>query len=213
MSRQKNIERLREALTPAWDRPRPPVGHPDRRDWFVTASGRRLYILDPDPEELSIEDIAQGLSRICRFGGHTREHYSVAQHSLLVSHVVPPCYALEGLLHDASEAYLGDIIRPLKMLLPGYRQIEKRWEDVIASRFGLLFASQHVGGDAKLVVKEADLVALATERRDLMHANEFLDGVAAWESRAALPEKIQPMPEEDARECFLDRYRELVGHP
>ncbi len=132
-------------------------------DWFQTWSGKELYISDPDPKKICIEDIAHALARQCRYNGHVDvAHYSVAQHSVLVSNIVPPELALVGLLHDAAEAYLGDCIRPLKNRLSEYRALEHLWEMAIRERFLLSLAPS----DCRLI-KEADLVLLATERRDL----------------------------------------------
>src|ERR1700683_336889 len=86
----------------------------DRGAWIVTFSGRRFYVLDPRPSDVRIEDIAHSLSLQCRFNGHVKNFYSVAQHSVLVSERCDPADALYGLLHDASEAYIGDMSAPLK---------------------------------------------------------------------------------------------------
>ena len=82
--------------------------------WFTTYTGKKFHIFDPSLDEIDIADIAHSLSLICRYGGHLPEHYSVAQHSVLVSNLVPENIALEALLHDAEEAYTGDMIRPFK---------------------------------------------------------------------------------------------------
>lgn len=129
--------------------------------WILTYTGRRFDLLAPRAELVSTLDIAHALSQVARFNGHTRHHYSVAQHSLLVASIVPPGLQLTALLHDATEAYVGDMVRPLKALLPDYSEIEHGIWLAICDRFNLdptLPSSIH----------EADMIALATERRDLM---------------------------------------------
>ena len=96
----------------------------------------------PDPMMILIEDIAHSLSMTCRYAGHCRDFYSVAEHSLLVEslgqgRVVQKRQLMAYLLHDASEAYLGDVTSPLKSLLPNYRDLEQRWDAAIRDRFGL----------------------------------------------------------------------------
>jgi len=85
--------------------------------FLPTCTGRRVHIADPLPDEIDIEDIAHGLSHVCRFAGHVPLYYSVAQHSLLVSELLDERTAMWGLLHDASEAYLHDLTRPLKRVM------------------------------------------------------------------------------------------------
>lgn len=167
-------------------------------DWFQTISGMQFYPLDPRPEDIRTGDIAHGLSMICRFGGHVREFYSVAQHSVLVSHAVPPRHALWGLLHDATEAYLGDMIRPLKLSMPAYQEVEKRLEAVIAEVFNLPMPMPRE-------VKHADNMLLMTERRDLLPVHR------EWSPRAEpLPGVIVPWTPARARAEFMDRFVELV---
>jgi 5'-deoxynucleotidase YfbR-like HD superfamily hydrolase len=129
--------------------------------WIQTYSGKKFDLLNPTPESISIFDIAHALSNICRYTGHTKEFYSVAQHSVLASVNVPPKDALAGLLHDATEAYLTDISKPLKMLLPEYCKLEDKIYKIIAAKFGL-------PAELPASVKEADLRLLATEKRDLL---------------------------------------------
>lgn len=174
--------------------------------WTLTSKGARFFPLDPRPGDIDIEDIAHALSNVCRFGGHCRTFYSVAQHSVLVSRHVPRRLALHGLLHDASEAYCGDLVRPIKRKCRDYQSIELVIEAVVALRFGLAYITP-------AEVKAADNRALMTERRDLMPPcpwawteDQAADGgVPPWE------ETIIPVGPEVARAMFLERFAELGG--
>ncbi|HKK06533.1 MAG TPA: hypothetical protein VKA50_11875 [Gammaproteobacteria bacterium] len=88
--------------------------------WILTYTGRRVDLLDPDPATIEPEDIAHALSNMCRFNGHCRHFYSVAEHSWHVALLVSRENALQGLMHDAAEAYVADITRPLKPYLTNY---------------------------------------------------------------------------------------------
>ena len=174
--------------------------------WIQTASGRRFPLLAPSPEDVAIEDIAHALANVCRFAGHVREFYSVAQHSVLVSYRVPREDALAALLHDAAEAYVGDVTRPLKPLLPGSGGIEVRIMAAILRRFDL-------PTEIPPSVHAADLQMLATERRDLL--TEATDG-EPWPCLAGvepLPELIAPWAPAAAKRMFLYRFYLLkAGH-
>lgn len=104
-----------------------------------TASGRMVNLLKPHPDSIIIEDIAHGLAATARFGGQTPYPFTVAQHSIDCANRVARQHKLAALLHDASEAYLGDIPTPLKTILYGYKKIEDTFMDVIAKKFGFKY--------------------------------------------------------------------------
>jgi len=113
-------------------------GDPDRKgDWMQTYTGVEFYPVDPRPEDIALADVAGALSKICRYGGHSIRFYSVAEHSVLMARAAPPEHKLTALLHDASEAYLADIPRPVKPFLNNYKELEDRLMRVIAARFGI----------------------------------------------------------------------------
>lgn len=108
--------------------------------WIITFTGKQFYHLSPRQSMVCIEDIAHSLSQQCRWTGHSRFHYSVAQHSYYCSLIVSPQDALHALLHDGSEAYMGDMNRPLKHFTPAgvsYRVLEAKLQSIIFKKFGL----------------------------------------------------------------------------
>jgi 5'-deoxynucleotidase YfbR-like HD superfamily hydrolase len=123
---------------------------------ILTTSGKYLDILDPQPEMIDIEDIATGLCHQPRWAGQMPAFYSVASHSIHVLQMVPEEYRLEALLHDATEAYIGDMPKPFKKHMPGFQMLEARLDQVIRRKFGLPTVQSKV-------VKEADLKALEFE--------------------------------------------------
>lgn len=166
---------------------------------ILTSTGIYFDFINPEFARFDIGEIAHALSHICRFTGHCREFYSVAQHSVLVSQVHP---TLEALMHDASEAYLGDVSSPLKALLPCYREIEHRVERAIFRHFRLCH-----GMDA-VRVEYADRVLLATERRDLLpYTPEEWPSLNCVEP---MSQTIQPLPPKEACSLFLARFDELT---
>jgi len=171
----------------------------DPAGWILTHSGVRFWPLDPRAEEVRIEDIAHALARLCRFAGHVAcAHYSVAQHSVLVSHACHPDDALWGLLHDATEAYLVDVPSPVKRApaLASYRAAERQLERVIAERFGLPLAMPPS-------VRLADARLLATEKRDLRAHADGLPGAKP------LTRRIEAWCAERARDEFMRRFEVL----
>ncbi len=170
----------------------------------TTASGHAFWSLDPRLEDIWIEDIAWQLARQCRFNGALREGieiYTIAQHSCLVSDHCPDKFKLEGLLHDAAEAYIGDMIKPIKLQLPGWKAIETRVDAKIRERFGLprMMAP---------AVKAQDRAAVATEHRDLqLHTGEVDWG--DWK-QYCWPQIIQPWNVYRSYAEFKRRFYNLV---
>jgi hypothetical protein len=171
-------------------------------DGFIgTFSGLRFWPLFPNPDDIVIADIAHALSNQCRFGGHASKFYSVAEHSVHVSQLCLPKDALWGLLHDASEAYLVDLPRPLKQLpeFSAYREAERRLQRAVAVRFGL-------PEDQPASVAEADDTMLWIE------AHSLLDSAAVEFVRDKRPpfEITDPLLPVEAERLFLNRFKVLT---
>lgn len=130
-------------------------------DWIQTAMGRQFWPMDPRAGDIDVQDVARALSLLCRFGGHCLRFYSVAEHSVLLASKVSPQNRLWALLHDASEAYLVDVPRPIKRFLGGYSEAENKIMDAVCEHFGL-------SGDMPAEVKDMDTRILTDERRQNM---------------------------------------------
>lgn len=135
----------------------------DRGPWIQTYTGLAFYPLSPSPDEVDIRDIAHALSMLCRYAGHTRRFYSVAEQSILIAENARPALKLMALLHDAAEAYICDIPRPLKSALSDYKTIERAVESAIRERF-LIVGTQADEEE----IKALDDRILEDERRVLM---------------------------------------------
>lgn len=169
---------------------------------MTTRSGIRFWPTDPRPDEVVLEDIAHSLSFLCRWNGHCSKFISVAQHSILVAEMAPPDLRSLALLHDAHEAYLGDITRPVMRSLPlpiqtVLQAAKDRLDTVIFNCFGL----PSISLQAVRTVKEIDNRVLATEARDYaIPADErWWDGMLG----VPYPWTIRPLMPGDAREEFL----------
>ena len=171
---------------------------------ITTASGKFFDILRPEEYEFDIEEIATALSNLCRYTGHVNRFYSVAEHSVLVSRIVPERLQLAGLLHDASEAYLGDVSSPLKRLLPEYKAIERNVQAAIAQRFGLGDDLEHTE------IHEADKRMYWQERQSVAD-NGVRDRLWHQDLRATRKVEAMGMLPNMARRMFIKRYRELVN--
>lgn len=165
-------------------------------NWIQTYTGKCFYPLDPRPEDIDIRDIAHSLSMLCRYNGHCRKFYSVAEHCVHVSKLVPPEHALWGLLHDAEEAYTSDIPRPLKAMLK-IDDIALKVSQAVVDRFKL-----KVGPGAILAVYHSDNAIISDERKALMNPCE-----KEW---PPLPPptgvRIECWCPEQAESRFLDRF-------
>jgi hypothetical protein len=168
--------------------------------WMQTYRGHKFYPGHVSKLRVDIGDIAHALSIMNRYGGHTREPYSVAQHCCLVHDHLPLEHRREGLLHDATEAYLVDLPKPVKLFLPEYQKLEER----LAKHLGAYFGFPAVMTPA---VHMADMQALITERRDLMDNLRRMDwgylGIVPW------PDTVVPWDWQVAKLNFLERYRNL----
>jgi len=169
-----------------------------------TLSGRAFPLLAPVPSDFDIREIAHALSMQCRFNGHVRHFYSVAQHSVNVSHVLelwgePPIVVRGGLLHDAAEAYVGDVVSPLKRLLPAFQGIEDRISKSLLGRYEVPYPLPDI-------VRRADLAMLHIEARSLLAAP-----VVPWSApiTPTVDIEIVELSPQEARDIFVDRFLEL----
>ena len=167
--------------------------------WIQTISGKVFYPMAPREEDVDISDIAWALSMQCRFAGHVKYFYSVAQHSVLLSRSLPPKHALWGLLHDASEAYLVDVPRPIKNELPAYKQAEDRLTACIAKVFELTMPIPEL-------VKELDSRILFNEKEVLLNSSAI---EWQWHLPSISGVVIRPWSQQEAFEQFLERFEEI----
>lgn len=172
----------------------------EHNDSSVLAGDNEYFdYADPRSERFSIEVLARSLGNTCRFGGHCNRFFSVAEHSVNVSHFVPPHLAVQGLLHDGGEAYVGDCPTPFKRRLPDFQRAESRIDRQLFRRWGL---PETLAPE----VKHADLVMLEVERRQLFDRHDD------WglTSGIDIPDlRLECWPPEVARLEFLIRAEEL----
>jgi hypothetical protein len=172
--------------------------------WIETFTGHKFHILQPCPKEVHIEDVAHALSLQCRFVGHSKFHYSVAQHAVLVSHIVDPKFAFEALHHDDSEAYISDMSRPLKHFTPAgvaYMAVEGPVQDACNKKWGLRL------GPMSPEVKVGDNLILFSEKDALMKPLEW-DHVWGDEDRCQI--KVRYWPPWFAELRYVHRHYQLL---
>ena len=166
-------------------------------EWITTYTGKKFHFRKPAVEEIDIIDIAHHLSLLCRFTGAVREFYSVAEHSVRVSLLVPKELRLSALLHDAAEAYINDISRPVK-----YTHKLEETEKIITEAINFKFCINSYAPE----IKEADNILIATEARDLMPTMDN------WhELPEPLEDKIVPTTSKHSEMVFLDFFGILGG--
>ena len=174
---------------------------------ILTHSGIYFDFDDPTPEQIKIEDIATALGNTCRYGGHCR-FYSVAEHSVLCASVAQQKepgnleLARHALMHDAAEAYIGDMPKPLKRIMPEFRAMEDRIEAVVRETFGLI-------GEFEDQVKWIDLAMLKAEKLWLFPRDR-----TEWGGLSGLPVlevELKLWGPRAARSAFLHAYRDLFG--
>lgn len=161
--------------------------------------GGSFNYANPELSRYTIEDVARGLSHTARFSGQTDRCYSVAQHSVIVSKMVPHEHALAGLLHDGVEAFMADVPSPLKRMLPGYKELELRAEADLCKRFGVKFPLHSC-------IKEADIRLFLAERRDMQPEvkEECYPGYEPY------PDPVYPWDSRTAYTLFMRRFQELT---
>ena len=176
----------------------------ERGAWLTTQSRGRFYPLDPKEEEVNLYDIAWALSHLTRYNGHMDRFYSVAEHSVHVANQIPDVETAKwGLLHDAPEAYIGDLVRPVKVNFPLFCELEDNIMFVIAKKFKLK------GDKIPKEVHKWDNILCATEKEYLLHGSEH------WEN---MPDPINMkyplgVSAKIAYQKFMNKYYELWGRP
>lgn len=171
-------------------------------DWIQVYTGKRFWVLDPRPEDVDIRDIAHALSLQCRYGGHARSFYSVAEHCVILARWVwaetkAPRLTFAALMHDAAEAYLPDLARPTKVFMPEYMRIERILEAVIFPVFGLHQIDMEQ-------VKPFDTRILMDER------NVLFDAPLTWGTECEpLGVELRHWTSEQAEMAFLAMYHDF----
>lgn len=168
---------------------------------MATLNGVRYFPGEPRAEDIRVTDIANALSKICRFGGHTNRFYSVAEHSVLVSYVVPPEHAWQALFHDAPEAYVGDVPRPLKRLLGS------TYGDLEELSWLAICDALDINPDMHESVKHADNAVLMAEKAQL-----YPDDGPQWDLGVpAADVQIRALLPDAARAFWWGRYSDLAA--
>ena len=188
--------------------------------WIQTRTGVAFPLLQPEAKDVEVADIAHALSLICRFTGHVKTFYSVAEHCVRVAQLLPPRLRAYGLLHDAHEAYVGDIATPIQWALdsasalsPGTKSafklaLESMKHNIYAAiheRFDLPWP---LPPDDVAAIKQADIIMLMTEKRSLLGPSAKSWGV--YESSPTLPGDVEPWPAAIAHNVWLNCLQDAI---
>jgi hypothetical protein len=174
-------------------------------NYIETYTGKRIFYDNIKSEDITIIDIGHALSQLCRYTGHTKEFYSIAQHSILVSdNLGTLAEKRAGLLHDASEAYINDLASPLKKFLgdSSYTELEDDFHEVINRKF-------NITDGMTSNIKKVDLQALFTEKRDVTN-NAHTDWGWGYDIEM-FKDKIIPLPPKGVKRLFFDRFKKLFS--
>lgn len=177
------------------------------KPFIETYTGKKFYFTDPEPDMIDIRDIAHSLSLQCRFMGHVETFYSVAEHSVAVSCIVDKENALVALLHDAAEAYLSDIPRPIKNLFPMYKALEYKISQAIFKKFNIEFLDDN---ETYKDVKDADNTQLKTEAKYLLSSQgkDWIGDYPTKGRKGKVPNCLAPI---HAEALFLRSFEEITG--
>lgn len=183
--------------------------HPEMPEHVIKFQGKKACIsgvlvdlFDPQPDQINLLDIGWGISGQIRFGGQCLFPYSVAQHAVLLSTIVPPHLAPVALMHDAAEAYVGDVILPLKMFMPFFDEIEEKILQIIFKKFGLDYTLLQE-------LSEYDLMVCPHEARTLQPYEIWTEGIELREELLRMP--ILPWTPEETRRAFFLRADQILG--
>jgi len=178
-------------------------------DWMETASGMQFAFMNPEPYMIRLEDIALALSRTCRYGGHTKRFYSVAEHCCLMSDFVlhtggEPLAAFTALHHDDAEAYIGDLPRPAKQNMPQFKGVETGIDRVVAERFGSIYPFPDW-------LKELDTRILVDERAQVINPSMNQWTIDHFEPLGIKTWQIMGRSSWWVRRQWLKRHHKLLG--
>lgn len=169
--------------------------------WIETYTGVEFHFLNPTKDMINIVDIAHALALQCRYNGHCKAFYSVAEHCVLMSdwfqdNGADALTCFTALMHDAAEAYIGDLPRPVKQKVPEFKMIEAKIDQMVAETFGTIYPFPKA-------VKDADSRILKDERFAVMRESKNVWGTDELESMGIVPKMWDP---QTAEEMFIDRY-------